>query len=113
MSRKVTVIGVPMDLGSGRRGVDMGPSAIRIAGLGTGIARLGYEVTDSGNVYVHPPEAVSRTDPRAHFLPEITTVAQKLAARVEAVLEDGALPVILGGDHSIAVGSVAGLAAFH
>jgi arginase len=111
--KKVKIIGVPMDLGAGRRGVDMGPSAIRIAGLNPGIERLGYEVTDSGNVHVHPPEAMPRTDARAHFLPEITMVVQKLATRVEATLEEGAIPVILGGDHSIAIGSASGLAAFH
>jgi arginase len=111
--KKVTVIGVPMDLGAGRRGVDMGPSAVRIAGLGPGIARLGYEVTDSGNVDVHPPEAVPRSDVHAHFLPEIAHVVGKLAARVEAALENGALPVVVGGDHSIAIGSVSGLAAYH
>ena len=111
--KKVKIIGVPMDLGAGRRGVDMGPSAIRIAGLNPGITRLGYEVTDAGNVHVHPPEAVPRTDVKAHFLPEIALVVQKLASRVEAVLDEGALPVILGGDHSIAVGSGAGVAAYH
>jgi arginase len=111
--KKVKIIGVPMDLGAGRRGVDMGPSAIRIAGLNPGIERLGYEVVDSGNIHVHPPEAVPRTDIRAHYLPEITLVVEKLAARVEEVLDEGAVPVVLGGDHSIAVGSVSGLAAYH
>jgi len=111
--KKVKIIGVPMDLGSGRRGVDMGPSAIRIAGLNPGIARLGYEVTDAGNIHVHPPEAVPRTDVRAHYLPEIALVVQKLASRVEAVLDEGAIPVVLGGDHSIAAGSGAGVAAYH
>ena len=102
-----------MDLGAGRRGVDMGPSAIRIAGVNGAIARLGYEVLDAGNVHVHPPEAIERTNSRAHFLPEIATAAEELAAMVEAGLADGATPVILGGDHSIAIGSVAGLAAFY
>jgi arginase len=111
--KKAKIIGVPMDLGAGRRGVDMGPSAIRIAGLGAGIARLGYEVEDAGNVHVHPPEAVPRTDAHAHFLPEIALVVQKLASRVEAALDEGAIPVILGGDHSIAVGSVAGVASYY
>jgi arginase len=111
--KKVTIIGVPMDLGAGRRGVDMGPSAIRIAGLGAGISRLGYQVEDAGNVNVHPPEAVPRSDAHAHFLPEIALVVQKLADRVKASLEASAIPVILGGDHSIAVGSAAGLAAHH
>ncbi|MFP5260588.1 MAG: arginase [Blastocatellia bacterium] len=112
MNRKVKIIGVPMDLGAGRRGVDMGPSAIRIADLNQAITRLGYEVTDAGNVHVHPPEAVSQTNTRARYLPEIAAASEELAAMVEAALEEGAMPVILGGDHSIAIGSVAGVASF-
>jgi len=111
--KNVTIIGVPMDLGSGRRGVDMGPSAIRIAGLGAQIRQLGYEVEDAGNIHVHPPEAVPRMDASAHYLPEIAAVVQKLAVRVGEALSKDALPVILGGDHSIAVGSVAGVAAHY
>lgn len=113
MNKKVTIIGVPMDLGAGRRGVDMGPSAIRIAGLNQAIARLGYDVTDAGNVHVHPPEAVTQTNARARYLPEIAAASEELAVMVEAALEEGAFPVILGGDHSIAIGSVAGVASFH
>jgi arginase len=112
MKKKVKIIGVPMDLGAGRRGVDMGPSAIRIAGLNQAITRLGYDVTDAGNVHVHPPEAVVQTNMRARYLPEIAAASEELAAMVETALEEGAMPVILGGDHSIAVGSVAGVAAF-
>lgn len=113
MNKKAKIIGVPMDLGAGRRGVDMGPSAIRIAGLNQAIALLGYEVLDAGNVHVRPAESIERTSPRAHFLPQIAEAAEELAAMVEAALEDGALPVILGGDHSIAIGSVAGVASFY
>src|ERR1044071_4247183 len=113
MTSKVKIIGVPMDLGAGRRGVDMGPSAIRIAGLNQAIARLGFNVTDAGNVHVHPPEAVEEINPRARYLPQITAASAELAAMVEAALEEDALPVILGGDHSIAIGSVAGVAAFY
>jgi arginase len=113
MTRKATIIGVPMDLGAGRRGVDMGPSAIRIAGLNQAIALLGYKVTDIGNVNVHPPEAVQELNPRARYLPQIAAASEELAVKVEAALEEGALPVVLGGDHSIAIGSVAGLASYH
>src|SRR6266850_4384826 len=113
MSKKAKIIGVPMDLGAGRRGVDMGPSAIRIAGLNQAIKLLGYEVSDAGNVHVRPAEAIERTSPRAHFLPQIAAAAEELAAIVEAGLEEGALPVILGGDHSIAIGSVAGVASYY
>ena len=111
--KKVKIIGVPMDLGAGRRGVDMGPSAIRIAGLNQAIALLGYEVTDAGNVHVNPPEALTQTTTRARFLPEIAAAAEELASMVEAALGEDSLPVILGGDHSIAAGSAAGLASFY
>jgi arginase len=111
--RRCKIIGVPMDLGAGRRGVDMGPSAIRIAGLNQAIAWLGYEVTDAGNVHVNPPEAVTQTSMRARYLPEIAAASEELAVMVEAALEEGALPVVLGGDHSIAVGSAAGVASFY
>jgi arginase len=113
MQKKAKIIGVPMDLGAGRRGVDMGPSAIRIAGVNQAIALLGYEVTDAGNVHVHPPESLTQMSRRARFLPEIAAACEELAAMVESTLTEGALPVVLGGDHSIAIGSVSGLAAFH
>ncbi len=99
-----------MDLGAGRRGVDMGPSAIRIAGLNQSLALLGYEVTDAGNLHVHPPEAVAQTNPRARFLPEIAAACEELAQMVEAALDEDSIPVILGGDHSIAIGSASGVA---
>lgn len=113
MKNKVKIIGVPMDLGAGRRGVDMGPSVIRIAGLNQGISRLGFEVTDAGNVNVQPPESMKRANSRAYYLPEITAACEELAITVEQTLEDNAFPVIIGGDHSIAIGSVAGVASFH
>jgi len=112
-NRKVTIIGVLMDLGADRRGVDMGPSAIRIAGLNQAITLLGYELTDAGNVHVHPPEAVEEMNPRARYLSQIAAAAEELAAMTEAALDEGSLPVVLGGDHSIAVGSVAGLASYY
>lgn len=102
-----------MDLGAGRRGVDMGPSAIRIAGLNQAIGLLGYEVSDAGNVHVRQAEAIARTSPRAHFLPQIAEAVEELAVMVEAALDEDALPVILGGDHSIAIGSVAGVASYY
>jgi arginase len=111
--RRCRIIGVPMDLGAGRRGVDMGPSAIRVAGINQGIALLGYDVTDSGNVHVSPPEALPQSSRRARFLPQIVAASEELASMVEAALDEGALPVVLGGDHSIAIGSVAGLASHH
>jgi arginase len=111
--KKVKIIGVPMDLGAGRRGVDMGPSAIRIAGLNQAIALLGHEVTDVGNVHVNPPEALTQSTARARFLPEIAAASEELALMVEASLDEETVPVVLGGDHSIAIGSAAGLASFY
>jgi arginase len=111
--RKVTIIGVLMDLGADRRGVDMGPSAIRVAGLNERLAGLGYEVTDAGNIGVRNPEMMQITDRKLKYLPEITAACQTLARQVEAALEVGAIPIILGGDHSVAIGSVSGLATYY
>jgi arginase len=113
MGKKATIIGVPMDLGAGRRGVDMGPSAIRIGGLNQAVTMLGYDVTDAGNVNVHPPEAIVEVNPRARYLKEIADASRELAEKVETALEVGATPIILGGDHSIAIGSVSGVAAYY
>jgi arginase len=113
MKKKVKIIGVPMDLGAGRRGVDMGPSAIRIAGINQAIAFQGFEVADAGNVHVHPPEAMTATNPRAHYLKEISEASEELAQMVESALAEDAIPVVLGGDHSIAIGSVAGVSSFY
>lgn len=113
MKKKVKIIGVPMDLGAGRRGVDMGPSAIRIAGINQAVAFQGFEVTDAGNVHVHPPESMTMTNPRAHYLKEISEASEELAQMVEAALNENAIPVVLGGDHSIAIGSVAGVSSFY
>ncbi len=113
MLSKVAMIGVPMDLGGGRRGVDMGPSAIRIAGLEDGIRRLGLAYEDRGNLAVPAPESREPRDPRARFLGEISRACQRLRVKVEKVLEDGAFPLVVGGDHSIAVGTVAAIASFH
>lgn len=111
--RKATIIGVLMDLGADRRGVDMGPSAVRVADLNERLEKLGYEVTDAGNIPVRNPEMLKEHHANAKYLPEIAAACQKLADQVEAALEHGAIPIVLGGDHSIAIGSVAGLAAFH
>ncbi|HEY3176781.1 MAG TPA: arginase [Candidatus Polarisedimenticolia bacterium] len=109
----MTIIGVPMDLGAGRRGVDMGPSAIRAAGLDRAVAALGYAVTDLGNIPVPQPESISQASARARYLPEIAAACEDLAGRVEGALAGGSVPIVLGGDHSIAAGTVSGLASFH
>ena len=107
------MIGVPMDLGGGRRGVDMGPSAIRIAGLEDGVRRLGLEFEDRGNVAVPQPESREPLDPKARFLKEIQRCCKRLRARVERVLEEGAFPLVVGGDHSIAIGTVAAISSHY
>lgn len=112
-STRVRVVGVPMDLGAGRRGVDMGPSAIRIAGVGDRLRDLGYTVTDDGDVAVPAPEARDPGDPRAKYLGEIYHVCNRLRLRVRRTLDQGEVPLVLGGDHSIAMGTVAGVAEYH
>ena len=109
--KQVHIIGVPMDLGAGRRGVDMGPDALRVAGLGARIRALGYEVVDEGNIFVEQPERLAEKGSHARFLEEIEHACTRLAETTKAVLDAGGIPVVLGGDHSIAVGSVSGVAA--
>lgn len=111
MSKTVRVIGCPLDLGASRRGTDMGPSAIRAALLHTRIRELGYEVEDAGNV--HAPqmeENISRDSADLKFKNEILHACKHLADKVEEAVKDGAVPLVLGGDHSIAIGTQAGLA---
>jgi arginase len=110
---KLAVIGAPLDLGAGRRGVDMGPSAIRYAGLDERLLRLGFECEDLGNVRAATPEATQSGDPHARFLPQIKETCAGVAERVSAAVTDGRLPIVLGGDHSIALGTLGGLAASH
>lgn len=106
----IAIIGAPVDLGAGRRGVDMGPSAIRVAGLGRRLAALGYTVEDRGNVPVEQAEAIPAGPSNSHHLAEITAVCGRLAHLVSAALDAHQLPLILGGDHSISAGSVSGVA---
>jgi arginase len=110
---KVTFIGVPLDLGAGRRGVDMGPSAFRVADIHARVRALGYEVSDRGDVDVFIQETNDPGDPRMKYLKEIRQACEAVRDGVEAVLAEGALPVVLGGDHSIAMGTIAGVARHH
>jgi arginase len=105
----VTIVGAPLDLGQERRGVDMGPSAIRYAGLEERLASFGCTVVDRGNLATTEPEALAVGDESARFLSEILEACAGLASLVEDVVEEGGLPLVLGGDHSIAVGTLAGL----
>jgi len=122
MSGVVEIVGVPMDLGGNRRGVDMGPSAIRYAGLHAALERLGYAVRDRGNVRVADraeglatgmasPDGVAPGRPTAaHHVDEIQRACLELAGIVETIERGGAIPLVLGGDHSIAMGTLAGIA---
>jgi len=107
---RVDVIGVPMDLGADRRGVDMGPSAIRYARLKESLERLGLTVTDHGNLRVPVPESATVAEQNAKYFPIIKAVCDELASLVEDVVNQGAFPLVLGGDHSIAMGTIAGIA---
>ena len=109
--RTVTVIGAPLDLGQSRRGVDMGPSAIRYAGLEERLAAIGVISGDRGNVVTNEPEALTVGDERARYLDEILDACARLAAAVADVVTGGATPLVLGGDHSVAIGTLSGMAA--
>ena len=110
MAQTVRIIGVRVDLGAGRRGVDMGPSALRKAGIRTALRELGYDVIDDGNIHCEEPEAHTIRDPKLKYLPLITVAMANLAERVESSLNEGEIPLVLGGDHSIAIGTIAGAA---
>jgi len=113
IARKIRVIGVPLDLGQTRRGVDMGPSAVRVAGLEARLESLGHLVEDAGNIAVAIAETKSAGAAHAKYLKEITQTCTKEADQVVKTLEAGKVPLILGGDHSIAAGTVSGVAEFY
>lgn len=111
IKEKISVIGFPMDLGSGRRGVDMGPSALRIAGLEDLLRQLGYFVEDLGDVFIEIMEKQEIGDPKLRYLDEVLKTSQTLAENVEEILDKGNFPLCIGGDHSMALGTIAGIAA--
>jgi arginase len=108
--KQVAIIGAALDLGAGRRGVDMGPSAIRYAGLNDRLHGLGYDVLDWGDVETAVLEATEETDETARYLPEIKAACGRVARLVSLALDQGSLPLVLGGDHSVALGTLGGLA---
>ncbi|MBX2991856.1 MAG: arginase [Bacteroidetes bacterium] len=108
----IHLLGVPMDLGSGRRGVDMGPSAIRIAGLSDRLKELGHKIVDDGDIDIKNMEELRVGDVRARYLKEISRASTILARHTEGIMNNGRFPLIAGGDHSIAIGSISGIAAF-
>lgn len=112
MAEKIRIIGVPMDLGASRRGVDMGPSALRVAGLQSRLKQLGRQVEDIGNIPVKQPEEQHYGEKRAKYLDEISETCKGLAEIVHKTLEEDQTPLVLGGDHSIALGTIAGVSSF-
>ncbi len=111
--RHIRVLGVPLDMGASRRGVDMGPSAMRVAGLESRLEALGHEVKDAGNVRVEIAETQKLGEENARFLKPIAETCTRTAEAVVKALEDGQTPLVLGGDHSLATGSVSGVAEFY
>jgi arginase len=105
----IRIVGVPMDLGAGRRGVDMGPSALRIAGLSEKLREIGHTVFDDGDIPVKVPESQEIDNHKLKYLPEIVRVATILAHKIEDIMERKEFPLVLGGDHSIAMGTISGL----
>ena len=110
--REAHIIGVSLDLGGNRRGVDMGPSAFRIAGLAEKLSTLGFPVVDEGDLVAPIPEVKSFGDPTKKYVREIAKVCERLYKTSLAALEKGGIPIVLGGDHSLAAGSVAATAEF-
>ena len=111
--KRISIVGAPLDLGAARRGVDMGPSAIRLAGLAERLERIGTDVIDRGNVVAELPEVAALEDESVRYLPAILTSCADIARSVAEVARDDRMPLVLGGDHSIAIGTLAGMAAVH
>jgi arginase len=114
-AKRIRIIGVPIDLGARLRGANMGPSALRVAEIGPKLRELGHEVEDAGNIHVAVREAVKKPDPRSKtkYLREIVSAAVELKREVYQSARDARIPLVLGGDHSLAMGSVAGVAKNH
>jgi len=113
-NRNVRIIGVPTDLGASRRGVDMGPSALRVANVGPRLHKLGYNIEDVGNVPVAVRESVVKLQEHGiKYLPEIVATVTNLKEKVYTSLKDGRIPLVLGGDHSLAIGSIAGVTKYY
>jgi len=109
---KIEMIGIPLDLGANRRGVDMGPSAIRVAGITERLQHLGHQIIDSGDLSIETPEVQTIENPKLKYLPEITKAVTHLADYVFESFRKEHFPLILGGDHSIAIGTIGGAAKF-
>src|ERR1043165_9221373 len=108
--RRVCIMGVPLGFGSSLAGVDIGPAALRVARINQRIAQLGYEVRDFGDMRIVRPQSAGEFAGKANYLHEISAACEEIAVEVHKLVSGGELPVILGGDHSIAIGSIAGVA---
>lgn len=108
--RSVHVLGVPLDHGAGRRGVGMGPSVVRLSGLRGALERVGWTVTDEGDIPISIPETVAEGNPRAKYLSIVAGACEETSAKVLSILDDGGFPLIIGGDHSLSIGTISGVA---
>src|SRR5689334_14254595 len=113
VKKSLSILGVPLGYGASMAGVDIGPAALRVARLTQRIARLGYSVRDLGDMRLERPQVVPEEGEKLKYVREISNACEQLAGEVEAILEAGEFPIILGGDHSIAIGSFAGAAAYY
>src|SRR5215204_6588364 len=113
LRKTVSILGVPLGYGASMAGVDMGPAALRVARLNQRIARLGYEVRDLGDMRLERPHTQPPEGEKLKYVREISKACEQLAHEVEAILEAGNFPIVLGGDHSIAIGSFAGVASYY
>ena len=111
-NENIAIIGFPIDLGSGRRGVDMGPSALRIAGLQNKLKDLGYKVNDTGDIKIEIMERQKIGNLKLRYIDEILKTSNTLAAKVESVLDKNNFPLCIGGDHSMALGTIAGISSY-
>ena len=109
---RVSILGVPLGFGSKLAGVDLGPAALRVARLNQRIAQLGYEVRDLGDMRIARPQSAGEFEGKANYLQEISAACEEIAVEVRNIMSSGELPLILGGDHSIAIGSIAGVSSF-
>ncbi len=112
VQRPVAILGVPLGYGASMAGVDMGPAALRVARLNQRIAQLGYVVRDLGDLHLDRSQSIPEPGDKLKYLHEISVACEELARRVEGILQAGELPLVLGGDHSIAIGSIAGFASY-
>src|SRR5687767_14690671 len=113
MEKSVSILGVPLGYGASMAGVDMGPAALRVARLNERIARLGYAVGDRGDMRLERSQSFPQQGEKLKYVREISNACEQLAADVEGILTAGQLPLVLGGDHSIAIGSFAGVASYY